>query len=519
MASTSNHPPLLLPNNVLYTTEDPLGLHDDDDDTSGDPVPVLPIITSHLIKKFESLPVDTPPEALVNAFITTISDLSYTLHGIPDPNLNVLRSCLLSSPTHFPAINHIIHAASKISELFPSGHLPPLTSGESREYTTFHISALLAHQFLLTLRSPSYNDWGGVNLTSWFSDSDGNVEPKRTYTNIFLDYFSTPPTPPFPSTSFHLLHTPSLPPLIAKTPLAPLTILELPQESDFPSIPSSSSVSSVAPETTHTTYIISSHKLIGHGPAATQEERILASIPELLPVSTFTPPLEETTALAVTTSAAHGFVPTSVFTGHGRTARIDATYNKRKYAENAGREHDEFERIRVNTFLFLNATELDWIDLPEEQDGRQQPLADFLPGMMEKDVMKAYTGFIGVINSQKCGDGHESRKIQRIVTPPWGSGAFGGDVRVKLLIIWVAASFAAENANGGPVKLELLFLIKQMVLDTKEIWWKEMIEKLKRSGVGADEVWRALQQVREQGGAVVLEAVLKNLGLSVPVLT
>ncbi|KAK6536133.1 hypothetical protein TWF281_000380 [Arthrobotrys megalospora] len=487
--------PLLLPNHPSFTTDDPLGFSDADEY----PVPVYSILESHLFSKFQSASQDIPPESLTKELVSAISDLSYTLHNRPDPRLNILKSCITSRAGAANCIRSIVRSASNLPTLFPSGSLPPLNHGETRTYTKSHLQSILSHQLLLTLPSPQWNDWGGVNLTSWYSDADGHKEPKQTYTKISLDYF-TQSTEASQSQefNFHLCHSDSLPSLATKTPLIPLTILELPNESDFPA-------TTLPADNLHTTYIISSHRLIGHGPSATQEERILASIPELLPVSTFTPPLEENTALAVTVSGDIGFTPTAVFTGHGRTARIDESYDSQEYEANNAEN-----RIRANTFLFLNATELDTINAPVSKDGTET-LSDFFPGMLEKDLLKAYTGFSGIFNSQARNGG----KNQRIIATPWGSGAFGGDVRVKLLILWVAASFAAATLEEGQ-KAELVFLVRQFVIDTKEILWKEMLKKVQDSGIGADDIWRALLRLRESGNVKIFEGVVDALGLERP---
>ncbi|KAF3315468.1 hypothetical protein TWF173_003387 [Orbilia oligospora] len=473
-ASNSKLEQLLLPNHPSFTTEDPLRFSDIDEY----PVPVYSILASLLFRKFESISQTIPPEALTSEFVSVVSDLSYTLHNL--------------------------HSASKLPILFPSGSLHPLNPGETRTYTKAHLLSILSHQSLLTLPSPKWNDWGGVNLTPWYSDADGITEPKRTYTTITLDYFKQSTAPPNQSQEFlfHLFHNQVPPSPTAKTALIPLKILELPIEEDFPK-------TTLPVDNVHITYIISSHKLIGHGPSATQEERILASIPELLPVSTFTPPLKENIALAVTASAEGGFIPTAVFTGHGRTARKDNSYNREDY-EGENKE----KRIRANNFLFLNATELDTVEVPEVTGVGSGMLPDFLPGVLQKDLLKAYTGFFGVFDSQaRKGE----KKDQRIVATPWGSGAFGGDVRVKLLILWVAASFAATRLEEGQ-KAELVFLVKQFVVDAKEVWWKEMLNKVQDSGLGADDVWRALLEMQGNSTANinVLEGIVDALGLERP---
>ncbi|KAK6357448.1 hypothetical protein TWF718_001759 [Orbilia javanica] len=489
--------PLLLPNHPSFTTDDPLGLIDAEEY----PTPVYPILESQLFHRFEPTSQVIPPEFISSEFTSVISDLSYSLHNRPDPNLNILRRCINSRPDAAACIRSIIHSASNLPSLFPNCSLEPLNPGGKRTYTKAHLLSILSHQALLTLPCPKWNDWGGVNLTSWYSDADGNSEPKTTYTNITLDHFNKSIAPSHSQGfTFHLCHSKTPPSFTTKAKLIPLKILELLNEEDFP-------VTTLLTDNTHTTYIISSHRLIGHGPSATQEERILASIPELLPVSTFTPPLKENTALAVTASLENGFTPTAIFTGHGRTARKDQKYDREDYQG----ENTE-NRIRANTFLFLNATELDTTEIAETEDGTRV-LPDFLPGVLEKDMLKSYTGFHGVFDSQTRKEG----KNQRIIATPWGSGAFGGDIRVKLLILWAAASFAAAELEEGQ-ETGLVFLVKQFVIDTKEVRWKEMLKKIQDSEVGADDVWRALLEVGENGASNsnVFEAIVDSLGLERP---
>ncbi|KAF3916646.1 hypothetical protein ABW20_dc0104730 [Dactylellina cionopaga] len=411
----SQNTSLLLSNNPLFTTDDPLGLSEAEES----PVPVYGILKSHILDIFKRKSQNVSPEAAVGAFITAISDISYTFHSIPDPNLNILRECLLSTSNPSASISYIVRAASGLPTYFSSGSLRPLAPSESRMYSSDHLLALLSHQLLLTLPCPSWNDWGGVNLTPWFSDANGILEPKRTYTKIALDYF-------------------------INSSLPSLDISDSPHPSPQP------------PKTADNSY------------------------------------------QTVTASAPHGFIPTAVFTGHGRTARLDRNYNREEYEK----DNDDDKRLRVNTFLFLNAVELDAMDVPQPLN-----LPDFLPGMLEKDLLKAYTGFQGVLDSQR-GKG----KKHRIVATPWGCGAFGGDIRVKLLLLWIAASFASANVDDGGAT-EVVFLVKDMVMDMKEMWWKETIQRIKDAGVGADDVWRALANAREKNSTAILASVMDNLGL------
>jgi poly(ADP-ribose) glycohydrolase len=50
-----------------------------------------------------------------------------------------------------------------------------------------------------------------------------------------------------------------------------------------------------------------------------------------------------------------------------------------------------------------------------------------------RELMKAYTGF------SSCDE------AEQIVTGNWGCGIFGGDIKVKFIIQWLAASMAGKN--------------------------------------------------------------------------
>jgi hypothetical protein len=76
----------------------------------------------------------------------------------------------------------------------------------------------------------------------------------------------------------------------------------------------------------------------------------------------------------------------------------------------------------------------------------------FLPFWISREVIKAYAAFVGA-ESQL-----EASKSGPIATGNWGCGAFGGDLYLKFLIQWCAASAAGRplvyHTFGNPVLAE-----------------------------------------------------------------
>ena len=75
--------------------------------------------------------------------------------------------------------------------------------------------------------------------------------------------------------------------------------------------------------------------------------------------------------------------------------------------------------------LFMDALELDLQD-------RDKGLPDLQPGNVDRELCKAYVAF----NSRS------NRPYTNIYAGYWGCGTFGGNVGIKALIQWCAASLA-----------------------------------------------------------------------------
>jgi hypothetical protein len=147
--------------------------------------------------------------------------------------------------------------------------------------------------------------------------------------------------------------------------------------------------------------------------------------------------------------------------------------------------------------LFLDAQEMDG-----ELHGR-----DLDKKVMIREMRKLASGFRGLFTNsisslgstdelketEILGDSGLARNTRRevvLVVPPWGCGTFGGDFKVKLLLIWLVASLYGvpnqeqksnrdESDVGGDSKVRRSG-IKEIRLAVKRSWWE-----------GLDESWRA----------------------------
>jgi len=119
-----------------------------------------------------------------------------------------------------------------------------------------------------------------------------------------------------------------------------------------------------------------------------------------------------------------------------------------------------------------------------------------LPGILERDFFKAYLGI-------KAAFKNDSSRKGRIVSVPWGTGAFGGDIRVKLLLLWLAVSLAAAEVRSERNDFddgELVFIVKTGKMDERENDWNTSLPKIAEDFT-ADMLWKALKSIRDQGYA------------------
>jgi poly(ADP-ribose) glycohydrolase len=121
------------------------------------------------------------------------------------------------------------------------------------------------------------------------------------------------------------------------------------------------------------------------------------------------------------------------------------------------------------TMLFVDALELDVAD-------RRGGLPDVLPGNVERELRKAYTGFRA---SHVAHEGGPKEPFSVIYTGFWGCRTFGGNPDIKALIQWCAASLA-----GSPMK----FICSTSEQHAFAAALRRFAEYASVTGVGANEL-------------------------------
>lgn len=388
-----------LPSHPSLLSNDPLGLHDADNPSFWD------IITIS-VQRISSAPsILQLPDLIAN--------LVYSLFGDGRIELGFLKSWLAdfeSSVGRTQAdsiICNILASSLSLPVLFPSHeitHLGP--HNPSVELSLAQIRALLAPQILCTTRPPRGNNWG-CTLRSWYSDPQPMERAVRGYLEIAFRFFvGLDEEEPAKKTAYRYVCSPPIQGdsntshwRDCSAPLFQNLKIELVTADTVP-----------FPHPEIHCMLVSSHKEPGFGPSCTQEEIVTAACPQLLPMGALLvqPPIPDHAVLI-----AGDVYPVSTWFGQGRAARLQsfrATSASLPYV-----------------FLFLDALELD--------DFERTPtscLPDLIPGNLIRELEKVYIGFSAL---SKLGVNH-------IVSPLWGSGAFGGDPLVKSLILSMAAARA-----------------------------------------------------------------------------
>jgi len=164
-----------------------------------------------------------------------------------------------------------------------------------------------------------------------------------------------------------------------------------------------------------------------------------------------TPPLSGTQSLLITgDTRIYGH-----FTGHLRSAQLRKIYSSsdRKIQSRIGR-----------SFLFLDALEMD-----KERQGQDAKM-----GNMLREIHKLMSGFKALLqrNLENPMDTHHKNGHRLVVIiPPWGCGTFGGDIKVKLLLIWIAASVCGIN--------ELRFAVRRDWWHALDVDWRNLIDNMR----------------------------------------
>ncbi|KAF8971422.1 hypothetical protein BDZ97DRAFT_1786421, partial [Flammula alnicola] len=337
-----------------------------------------------------------------------IEDLSYSIHMDGHLNTQYLSRFMQEkypdqhSSTALSVLNGILDAALLLPTLFPTHMIPYLDARHPElQLSMTQIKCLLAHQILNTLKQPKGNTWG-CTFVCWYSEPQPLESAVSGYLSFLFDYFSMPLDDTTRMT-YQYYTNPS------KGPEEELTVWMGSTSHlvfDHLVIEPTSTRTVSFPHHSVPCTLVASNQSPGFGASCTQEELVTGACPPLLLLGALliSPPVSSQAALL-----AHGHVPISHWRGQGREARSLGTFT-----------------ISAHTFLFLDASELDI------SSQSSTTLTDLHPKYLLRDLHKAYTGFLALAHL----------KIEKISSPLWGAGTFGGDPIVKSLILTMAAARA-----------------------------------------------------------------------------
>lgn len=419
-----------LPSHPSLISNDPLGLCDNESPTFWD------IIAVSVKKSKATLRLMELPRL--------IDGLVYSLHGDGKIDLGFLQNWLAEFELSVgrslteDIMRNMLTSALSLPSLFPSHeftHLGP--NAPLMELSLAQIRVLLAHQVLCTLVPPRGNSWG-CTFRCWYS----NPQPMEHAVRGYLE------------TTFRFFVDLSQEQLARATVYQYFCSLPFTREQSLSQWLSCSArifqpleiervtVNTVPfPHPGINCMLVSSHKEPGFGSSCTQEELITAACPQLLPLGALfvQPPISDHAVLV-----ARDIYPASSWSGQGRNCRL---------------QHFIDTPITPHTFLFLDALEL---DSPEVTTLSSIP--DLIPENLLRELEKAYIGFRAL-----CQLG-----VDRIASPLWGSGAFGGDPVVKGLVL----SMAAARAD---IFVTLMIDEERSILDEHSVKVLDILEHMKTS--------------------------------------
>ncbi|KOO22164.1 poly(ADP-ribose) glycohydrolase-like protein [Chrysochromulina tobinii] len=153
-----------------------------------------------------------------------------------------------------------------------------------------------------------------------------------------------------------------------------------------------------------------------------EEIRFLLS-PELIVSRAFAESLEDHEALLL-----EGVERFSSYRGYARTF---------EYADPYAGPYEDDPAAPGPHLVAIDATQYE----------RSQVMRQFSSGAIERELNKAYVGFLGARDGALDGEpigAVAAAPLPPIVTGNWGCGAFGGDLQLKAMIQWMAASLAGR---------------------------------------------------------------------------
>ena len=367
----------------------------------------------------------------------------------------------------------IKEVALEMPLLFPE-HKIPILNEEQPEVilTRRQVACLVVRQFLCTLTAPIWQD-GFQDFHIWYSGDQPHASAVEAYLTALLQYFygfvnedvSSPlgyGLQEWPVRYvLHTLRKCTRLCLDTSTPLIPLEVLRISEATTSASmlgIPDGAAV-------------ISANKFVGFGRTGTQDETHVGASPECCPAVLLTPPLDDNQTLVVTGAEAMITVA-----GYGRDARCSEVLSNTLQDNLVVHGKKWKER----TMIFMDAIELDLVEC-------DFGLPDLLPGNVERELRKAYTGFYSYKQSNRPA-------YSKIYRGFWGCGTFGGNLGIKTLIQWCAASFAGcsltficsgdERRNFGDQLEEFVGNMKGKITADEFV---DVLKKMKPEDVGPGE--------------------------------
>ena len=309
----------------------------------------------------------------------------------------------------------LVSLALSMPDLFPSHRILVCILGSSQlVLSRRQVACLVIHQFLCTLVAPRWQD-NFQDIHTCNSLDQVHSSALNAYLKALFAYFDRiADHTGFSPLAYDLTDWPisyalqsghaGLPE--GKAPLSALEVLNLSEAStalELLGLPDGAAV-------------ISANKLIGFEQTGTQEETHVGASPEACLAVLVTPPLADDQVMVV-----RGPEAMVSIVGYGREAR---------YAELLTLSASPLchrEKLARRTMLFMDALEL---DLESNDEG----LPDLAPGNVQRELLKACVAFQSGRSRQE--------PYSAIYTGYWGCGSFGGNVEVKALIQWCAASIA-----------------------------------------------------------------------------
>lgn len=410
-----------LPHHPSLKSIDPLGAC-----TSGeDEVPQWDVFTALLTQATEVLEaieqaakVSVQQMPWASAFCELLENIAYSLHGDHTLSTDGLRRLLRGGGLSVGLLRVfricLFRATFQLQSLFPNASLTQLsvltpTVSLSCEQT----DSLLAHLLLGTFEKPAGNDWGRPGFSQLFADDEATKNTSLAYLKTMILHFVGPGYSSSEAEDFyfdfHLVNGRDMPEITTSGAITEKLSVILVDQPSEPSLKNEAFV------------LIAANSQPGPGPAGTQEERIVGQSPALAIASLLTPALASDEALITSAFPVH-----ARWQGHGREARV-----VERFAKN--------ERPR-RRYIIADALPLD-----VEETSFETKTDNVM-----REVRKLWAGFEGAKRAWLAG-GRQLEDL-RIEMPPWGCGAFGGTVSVKVPCMMIAAALAGLKGEN----LELL---------------------------------------------------------------